>query len=306
MSERINHLATVSVNLSTRSIAWTRWLPLLVLPATALAFQDALPTWAFMWLMVLAIFGGFKWLTYCYATESNESPSVSRSLGYLLGSLSMDAEAFLAGPVVHRPKTWDWGTAALNTSIGCILLWGVARWAVPWGDELTGWIGLAGIAFLLHFGLFHLWSLAWRTAGVECRHIMHSPARATSVSDFWGNRWNLAFNDIVYRLVFRKLLRKVGMRWSLTAVFLLSGILHELAISLPARGGYGLPTLYFLLQAVGALAERTKPGRRLSLGHGLRGWLWTLLVVAGPAYWLFHPVFVRNVIVPFMHAIGAV
>ena len=37
----------------------------------------------------------------------------------------------------------------------------------------------------------------------------------------------------------------------------------------------------------------------------LRGRLFTLAIVAAPAFWLFHPPFVRRVILPFMQAIGA-
>jgi hypothetical protein len=37
----------------------------------------------------------------------------------------------------------------------------------------------------------------------------------------------------------------------------------------------------------------------------LRGRLFALLIVAGPAFWLFPPVFVRRVILPLLHAIGA-
>jgi hypothetical protein len=35
------------------------------------------------------------------------------------------------------------------------------------------------------------------------------------------------------------------------------------------------------------------------------GWLFTMLVVAGPAFWLFHPPFIGRVVLPFMQAIGA-
>ena len=39
--------------------------------------------------------------------------------------------------------------------------------------------------------------------------------------------------------------------------------------------------------------------------RGISGRIFTILIAAGPAFWLFHPPFVRNVILPFMKAIGA-
>jgi alginate O-acetyltransferase complex protein AlgI len=88
-------------------------------------------------------------------------------------------------------------------------------------------------------------------------------------------------------------------------VFLLSGLVHDLVISLPARGGFGLPTGYFCVQGLAMVGERTRLGRRIGLGRGLRGWLFTVIVTAGPAYWLFHPAFMERVILPMLHAIGA-
>ena len=89
------------------------------------------------------------------------------------------------------------------------------------------------------------------------------------------------------------------------AVFLVSGLIHELVITLPARGGYGLPTAYFLLQGLGLVLERSPLGRKLALGAGIRGRAFALMVATAPAFWLFPPVFVRNVILPMLHAIGA-
>ena len=37
----------------------------------------------------------------------------------------------------------------------------------------------------------------------------------------------------------------------------------------------------------------------MGLGHGIRGRLFTILVLLGPVYWLFHPPFVRDIIIPF-------
>ena len=88
--------------------------------------------------------------------------------------------------------------------------------------------------------------------------------------------------------------------------FLASGLMHELVISVPAGGGYGLPTGYFVLQGVGLASERSELGRLLGLGRGWRGWMFTALVTVGPAFWLFPPPFVHNVVLPMLGAIGAV
>jgi alginate O-acetyltransferase complex protein AlgI len=77
-------------------------------------------------------------------------------------------------------------------------------------------------------------------------------------------------------------------------------------ITVPARGAYGLPTGYFVLQGLGVASERTRWGRRLGLGQGWRGWAFTVLVVAGPAFLLFPPPFVHRVILPMLGVIGAV
>ncbi|HTH46449.1 MAG TPA: hypothetical protein VMB21_02960, partial [Candidatus Limnocylindria bacterium] len=69
--------------------------------------------------------------------------------------------------------------------------------------------------------------------------------------------------------------------------------------------GYGLPTLYFLLQALGVTAERTPVARKLGLGSGGRGWLFTLLWVLTPAGLLFHAPFVGRVMLPFLRFLHA-
>jgi alginate O-acetyltransferase complex protein AlgI len=48
--------------------------------------------------------------------------------------------------------------------------------------------------------------------------------------------------------VHRPLQRRLGRGPALLGSFLVSGLLHEVAISLPVRAGWGLPKLYFLLQ----------------------------------------------------------
>src|SRR5262249_39734016 len=153
--------------------------------------------------------------------------------------------------------------------------------------------------------LFHLLSLLWRWAGVDARPLMNAPIRATSLASFWGDRWNRGFSDLASALMLRPFHRALGGSGALFAIFAVSGILHDLVISLPAGAGGGLPTGYFLVQGLGALAERSPAGRGLGLGSGSRGRLFTAVVVAGPLFWLFHPPFVRRVILPMLGAIGA-
>src|SRR5438445_420040 len=92
---------------------------------------------------------------------------------------------------------------------------------------------------------------------------------------------------------------------SMLVAFAGSGLIHDLVISVPAGAGYGLPTAYFSLQGLALLLERAPIGRRLGLGAGVRGRLFAIAVSALPAFWLFHPAFVLNVVVPFLRVIGA-
>ena len=196
-------------------------------------------------------------------------------------------EGFLARKIA-KPGSITFALA--KTLLGFVLLFLLARHAPD--PLLAGWIGMVGLIFLLHFGLFHLLAIFWRA-----EPIMRAPWRAKSVSGFWGRRWNGAFNQLALDHVFRPLVRSLGVAGATLAAFLVSGLVHEFVISCPARGGYGLPTAYFLLQGGAILAERTWPG--------VRGRVFTLAVVAAPACWLFHPPFVRRVVLPFLRAIGA-
>lgn len=266
----------------------------------------AVPPWAVMWALAAGVFAGCKWLTW-HRTPAPGAPA-RRHLAYLLAWPGLDAKAFLGTtplPRDRRPAPGEWAFAAGKLALGVALTWGAVR-LVPAGlPLLRGWVGMAGLIFLLHFGSFHLLSCAWRAAGVDARPLMNWPVLSQGVSEFWGRRWNTAFRDLAHRFLFRPLAARLGPRAGVAAGFLFSGAVHDLVISAPAGGGYGWPTLYFVAQGVGLLAERSGSGKRLGLGAGWRGRAFAVLVVLGPAYGLFHPPFVRNVVLPFLAAIGA-
>ena len=80
------------------------------------------------------------------------------------------------------------------------------------------------------------------------------------------------------------------------AVFLGSGVLHELAITLPVRSEFGLPTLYFTMHGLLTLLER-KLGRPL-------GKIPALLAVVLPLGLLFPPAFQKEIIARFLEVFG--
>ena len=284
----------------------TALLPLLVLPLIPLHFQTRFAPWVFMWAMAFALYAGCKWLTFCEAARRGLKPGLRRSIAYLLAWPGMDAEDFLNCQIVPvSPRLLEWIFAASKAMLGAILLWGVARMALSNHPSVAGWIGMTGAILVLHFGTFHLLCLAWQQAGVKTTPLMDKPMLSQSLAEFWSRRWNTAFNSLAFRYTFRPLKRRTSPALAVLLVFGLSGLIHELVISLPAHGGYGLPTGYFLIQGLGMLAERNPLGKAIGLGRGLRGWLFTLLIAAGPVFWLFHPPFIKNVILPMLTAIGA-
>jgi hypothetical protein len=304
---RNTKLASVSVppNTAGKVNLWMAAFPLLALPALAIAVQNRLPAWLFMWALSFAIFAGLKWMTW-WKARTRVAHSAGRSFAYLVAWPGMDAEAFLDGAkLAASPTPQEWLRAALKTALGSALLWIVARRIPEEQDLLRGWVGLFGLIFLLHFGSFHLISLFWQSVGIDAEPIMSKPIRSKTLSEFWGKRWNLGFRQLAHDLIFRPLHKRTGVAMAGLLVFVASGLIHDLVISLPARGGYGLPTGYFILQGLGVTFERSAVGRRLGLQKGPTAWIFMVLLTAGPAFWLFHPSFVLRVILPFMRAIHA-
>jgi alginate O-acetyltransferase complex protein AlgI len=280
------------------------WLPLVVLPFVAVLIASGWPSWVFMWTLAFSIYAGLKWLSFADCIAMPES-TVGRSLGYLLLWPGMDAKSFLASSRdVERPRLPEWLLAIAKVLVGLIVIV-VAVFSVNQHRMIAAWIGMAGIVFTLHFGLFHLLSVVWRRAGIDAPPIMDAPNLASSLSDFWGKRWNLAFRDLSHIYVFRPLVGRLGTAGATMTVFLVSGLIHDGVISIPAGGGFGLPTLYFVIQGVGVLFERSRLGKRIGTRKGVIGWLCCAAVILGPVFLLFHQPFVERVVIPMFTVIGS-
>jgi len=256
-----------------------------------------------MWSLAFAIFLGLKWATWWRARDRVVHRS-SRSLAYLFAWPGMDAEAFLdSNRAVAAPRKQEWLAAAIKTLFGIFLLWFVVRRIPSDYPLLQGWIGLLGLVSFLHFGTFYLIALFWQSRGIDAQPIMAKPLLSQSLSEFWGRRWNLGFRQLAHELIFHPLYKRIGVTSAGLLVFVVSGLIHDLVISLPARAGYGLPTLYFILQGLGVTLERSFLGHTLGLQNGIPARIFLFLITAAPAFWLFHPAFVMRVIIPFLRAI---
>ena len=190
--------------------------------------------------------------------------------------------------------------ALLKTRIGVGLLWLAVRITLVDASLWIGWTGMIGLILVLHFGTFHLLSILLRTLGIPAFPIMNAPLRAGSLSEFWGRCWNRPFNHLTVTYVFNPLARRLGATAAMTISFLLSGLIHELVITVPARGGYGLPTIYFAIQGLGLWLERSAPIRRHPWVN--RVFAWAILVL--PLGLLFPPVFINRIILPMLVALG--
>ena len=298
--------------------------PLVLLTTAAFTFSIGFPGWARMWLIAIALFAGFKWWTWRHAIQTGSRSTSARSFAYLFLWPGMSARNFLNTGASGRlarttccpgsldntssereaaPEASAWLWALTKTLLGATLLWVIARHAHS--PLLAGWIGMVGFIFLLHFGLFALLALFWQSRGIDAPRLMKCPIAANSLHDFWGRRWNAGFRDIVFVLFFFPLARRFGTRTAALGTFLLSGLIHELVITVPAGAGYGLPTLYFGLQGAGLMLERHRLRAACKLTRAWPGRVFTFAVVILPIAALFPPVFVTRVMVPFFQLIHA-
>lgn len=191
-------------------------------------------------------------------------------------------------PFAAKPRKLRWKTDAVIG--GCCLLVGlslsiiVAHWET---DSILVLFVPLSIGF--HYGVLRLLTAFWRLQGIAVRPLFRNPLLSQGLGDFWAKRWNLSFSQMMARAVQRPLVLRLGKRPALFAVFLASGLLHELAITVPVQSGYGLPTLYFVLHGGFVMIE--KPAWPLWLRRAL-----ALLLVAAPLPILFPPVFTQEVI----------
>ena len=273
---------------------------------TSLAhIYELLPAWGRMWLLAFTIFYWLKGRMFVDAWRSRGPTTCGRAAAYFFAWPGMDAAAFFVDPGTSQLHPLrEWLFAAVKTIFGWLLVFEVVPRVVDVSPLAAAWLGMTGIVFFLHFGLFHLAALAWRAVGVDVEPLMDRPLASASLTDFWSRRWNRAFRRAADRLVYRPTARRFGPVIAIVASFVFSGIVHDIVISVPAGGGYGLPTAYFAIQAAGILVAHSAFGKYWQLARGATGRVFAAVVVLAPVGLLFHGPFLLTVVLPFVQAIN--
>jgi alginate O-acetyltransferase complex protein AlgI len=282
-------------------LAWA-WLVLSTVLLLA-ALADA-PAGARFVALCAGCFVALKAVVHASARTAGEPAlSVAAWLGWSLLAVGMVPRAFARFPGPALPGAGRRIARGLLGTVACGALW----WALACARRADapafalGLGQLVGAYLLLRFGLFPLGAGVLAALGVEAGPVFRAPERARSLTEFWSRRWNRPFSEMLQIAVARPVLRRAGPTAALAASFLVSALLHEVALSAPVRAGYGLPTAYFALH-FGLLAAEARWRAR---GRGPEAWgvggrAWTLGWAALPAVLVFHPPFVAGVLLPLL------
>jgi len=224
---------------------------------------------------------------------------------FATGWAGMRAEPFetLGGPTL--PNAWSlirFGISrvvvgTLLITLGHVIVSLHLNWALTY-ISVSG-ILLVGFSLILHFGLLSISAGMWRLSGANTYLLFRQPAKATSLTELWSKRWNIAFSEMTAIAIFRPLKSRVGSAVALMASFVFSGLLHELALSVPVNSGYGLPTLYFFIQGLMVLTEKLLASRGLTfLQHKVISRIWVYFWLVAPMPLLFHEQFIKQIVWP--------
>ena len=118
--------------------------------------------WMVMWTVSVIVYFAFKFQMFFRAFQSGVQFTPKRAVGFLFLWPGMDARAFAGAGTPGQRE--EWIAAVFKFSVGVLLFWKIASWFTE--PAAAGWCGMIGLVMMLHFGIFHLLSLAWRAAGV--------------------------------------------------------------------------------------------------------------------------------------------
>lgn len=160
---------------------------------------------------------------------------------------------------------------------------------------------LISLSLILHFGILNISTGALRFFGINVSALFKAPIKSKSLQEFWSKRWNLAFVELTTIAVLRPMKKRFGDRAAFWASYIFSGLLHELAISLPVKSGYGKPFLFFIIQAV--LIMVVEKHLLKTTTSALFRFFWLMACLFLPIFILFHGQFILQVVLPLVNCL---
>ncbi len=255
----------------SRSIAFARtanWLFTIGVVVLVERFSGLEPAGTRMLLLIIAALWGMKSIVLAEVQHRNRYfLSFSSWIMFTVFWLGMRPGLFKPE---NRKECDDWGkyiSKGMTRLFGggvliyiARLLWISNVWTEEVRQGLATLLLLSGISLGAHFGALNILAGVWRYAGVRVSSLFRAPQLSCSLAEFWGKRWNLAFSEMTAIAVFRPMKQclvksRFGRTISIVMAFGFSGLLHELAISVPVQSDYGWPLLYFVIHAIGVQLE---------------------------------------------------
>jgi len=250
-------------------------------------------------MLVIVIFQlvSMKIVVYTITSERGTNLNFFQWIAFAIGWFGMRSDLFKNFPEASRPHRSLFIKGTSRIAIGLALLYLSSMPSLQHLFFLPDILLLAGLSLVLHFGILNLAAGVWRSCGVPVSELFPSPYRSRSLKEFWGKRWNVAFSEMTALIIYRPLKSNIGSRAAIVTSFLFSGLLHEIAISLPVRTGYGFPMLYFVIHAICMQLEE-QPIIKRAINRPVTATLWVLGCLLLPISLLFHPAFVHEVLEP--------
>ncbi|BBI31328.1 hypothetical protein KCTCHS21_07270 [Cohnella abietis] len=302
---RISQLQLLVVK---RSLVWAMALCSIVLADLIMFAQPAgLRMAAIIWVLLYAM------KSVVYVESSSRDKRVLPVSHWITFHLWIGMRPYVFAKRKNKPyddagKYIRLGIVRLMIGLGLVALsWLVWQSAAQWNwNHRFSLIGtscflLMGLSFVGHFGILNILAGIWRYVGFDCQQLFRNPMMSRSLNEFWSRRWNLAFSEMTTLAVYRPLAGVFGKEGAAFASFLFSGILHELAITVPVRQGYGMPLLYFFIHGCCIAIERMLDKRGLSVSRiPWIGRAWTMLWLIFPVFLLFNRYFLTAIVWPII------
>lgn len=292
----------------SRAVGGAAYLVPLLWIALLLVLSDDLSPWLRIGGATVGLLYAIKIGSWLLLSSRDEKPSLSpiQALVYWTAWPSVRPGSFVDAESEPDPR--DFVRGYVFGVVGVVLV-AVTVLTTPYiGDNAGSWLMIFGLLLIFHFGVGTVMPFALRWAGVPAPSLFDRPLRSQGVGEFWSSRWNLPFVEMNRLFITRPLGSRFSIGVSALTAFLVSGFLHEMAISYAAGAGWGTPFVYFVVQGVAYYTEqRYFPEDDDSVGDfSLVRSLWTWAVVLLPLPLLFHAPFRGTFVVPIIDVLGTV